>query len=98
MSQIISLDRHSYTLNKSGIVRCLEMTQDNRRCKLKIHQDRGVYCHIHRKNNLYESRNEKFNDSRDISREEYLENWIICVILFMIYFIFYFWINFWFLG
>lgn len=97
MSQIRSLDRYFYTLNKCRIVRCVETTQDNRRCKLKFHRDRGIYCHIHRKNDLYETMNENLNNFRDISGEEYLENWIICMILFMIYFIFYFWINFWFL-
>lgn len=97
MSQITSLDRYFQTLNKSRIVRCIEMTQDDRRCKLKFDQDRGVYCHIHRKNDLYEIGNKNLNDFRDLSRGEYLENSFIAMFLFVIYFIFYFWINFWFL-
>jgi hypothetical protein len=84
--------------SKDEILRCVETTHENKRCKIKFHREQGIYCHIHRKNKLTEIMDKKLNDFRDISGEEYCENSLITIILFMIYFIFYFWINFWFLA
>jgi hypothetical protein len=37
------------TSSKGTIRRCLELNSERKRCRLKVHRERGYYCHIHRK-------------------------------------------------
>lgn len=87
------------TSSKGTILRCLELTKDNRRCKLKIHRDRGYYCHLHRPEPKikYYITSDGMEYYLSTDKVSYQESFYVSIVFIVCYFIFYFWMNFYFL-
>ncbi len=89
------------TSSKGIVLRCLETTKNNKRCKLKIHREKGYYCHIHRPESKiiyhlnYISCEKTEPNVTDKACNQ--ESFCVSIVFIVCYFIFYFWMNFYFL-
>jgi hypothetical protein len=81
------------------IIRCYGTTDEQRRCKLKIHKNRGCFCHIHKpeviltKENNYSNYDGKklkflyYTLNYDIKRI-FLVDFLLFLYVFFVYYLF----------